>query len=258
MECQQGLVHVAHGKFMWFLCLAALWGSRGYRMNQPFIWEMDGVSLGIFLRTCFHPLLVVAVVASQRGYGALPRHPSLYHPSQKIPMTWQRLIRPAAGMPNVGREKWRWQHMDVSENRGTPKSSVLIGFSIINHPFWGTPILETPIWQLGITLRYLLSRGFPHLNLCGTCHNCLLGGVSHPPKNIIGIEDDGKDDVFFRKSWPPLIKSSMEFECPSHNSEAYILIYFNHLLTLSVRNGHLQLPDSTGHKKLSQLVDGSG
>ena len=71
------------GKFMWFLCLAALWGSRGYRMNQPFIWEMDGVSLGIFLRTCFHPLLVVAVVASQRGYGALPRHPSLYHPSQK-------------------------------------------------------------------------------------------------------------------------------------------------------------------------------
>ena len=31
-------------------------------------------------------------------------------------------------------------HMDVSENRGTPKSSILIGLSIINHPFWGTPI----------------------------------------------------------------------------------------------------------------------
>ena len=30
--------------------------------------------------------------------------------------------------------------MDVSENGGTPKSSILIGFSIINHPFWGTPI----------------------------------------------------------------------------------------------------------------------
>ena len=27
--------------------------------------------------------------------------------------------------------------MDVSENNGTPKSSILIGFSIINHPFWG-------------------------------------------------------------------------------------------------------------------------
>ena len=30
--------------------------------------------------------------------------------------------------------------MDVSENSGTPKSSMLIGFSIINHPFWGTTI----------------------------------------------------------------------------------------------------------------------
>ena len=31
-------------------------------------------------------------------------------------------------------------YMDVSKNRGTPKSSILIGFSLINHPFWGTPI----------------------------------------------------------------------------------------------------------------------
>ena len=31
-------------------------------------------------------------------------------------------------------------YMGVSENRGTPKSSILIGFSIINHPFWGIPI----------------------------------------------------------------------------------------------------------------------
>ena len=33
-----------------------------------------------------------------------------------------------------------FMYVDVSENRGTPKSSILIGFSIINHPFWGTPI----------------------------------------------------------------------------------------------------------------------
>ena len=32
------------------------------------------------------------------------------------------------------------EDMDVSENSGTPKSSILIGFSIINHIFWGTPI----------------------------------------------------------------------------------------------------------------------
>ena len=30
--------------------------------------------------------------------------------------------------------------MGVSKNRGTPKSSILIGFSLINHPFWGTTI----------------------------------------------------------------------------------------------------------------------
>ena len=30
--------------------------------------------------------------------------------------------------------------MGVSKNRGTPKSSILIEISIINHPFWGTPI----------------------------------------------------------------------------------------------------------------------
>ena len=33
-----------------------------------------------------------------------------------------------------------WLHMDVSENNGTPKSSIVIGFSITNHPFWSTPI----------------------------------------------------------------------------------------------------------------------
>ena len=31
-------------------------------------------------------------------------------------------------------------HIDVSQNSGTPKSSILKGFSIINHPFWGTTI----------------------------------------------------------------------------------------------------------------------
>ena len=30
--------------------------------------------------------------------------------------------------------------MSVSKNNGTPKSSILIGSSLINHPFWGTPI----------------------------------------------------------------------------------------------------------------------
>ena len=45
--------------------------------------------------------------------------------------------------------------MGVSNNRGTPKSSILIGFSIINHPVWCTPIfgnihiIMKPIHWLG-------------------------------------------------------------------------------------------------------------
>ncbi len=38
---------------------------------------------------------------------------------------------------------WFWCcifNMGVSKNNGAPKSSILIGFSIINQPFWGTPI----------------------------------------------------------------------------------------------------------------------
>ena len=32
---------------------------------------------------------------------------------------------------------YTYHHMDVSKNSGTPKSSISIRFSIINHPFWG-------------------------------------------------------------------------------------------------------------------------
>ena len=39
-------------------------------------------------------------------------------------------------------EETRMVYMAISKNRGgPPKSSILIGVSIINHPFWGTTIL---------------------------------------------------------------------------------------------------------------------
>ena len=56
--------------------------------------------------------------------------------------------------------------MGVSKNRGTPKSSILIGFSIINHPFWGTPIFGNTqmyanhVETLWIQVLYLLRRYF--------------------------------------------------------------------------------------------------
>ena len=48
-------------------------------------------------------------------------------------------------------------HMGVSKIRGTPKSSILIGFSLINHPFWGTTI-------------------FGNTHMVHKLHNCFLRG----------------------------------------------------------------------------------
>ena len=57
------------------------------------------------------------------------------------------LIR--AELEPARRLKWERQtYMDVSVTSGTPKSSILVAFSIINHPFWGTPIFgNTPCRQ---------------------------------------------------------------------------------------------------------------
>ena len=46
---------------------------------------------------------------------------------------------------------FRCYDMGVSKNSGTPKSSMSIGFSIINHPFWGTPVFGKRKFQGGVT-----------------------------------------------------------------------------------------------------------
>ena len=52
----------------------------------------------------------------------------------------------------MGMEIVCW-HMGVSENNGTPKSSILIGFSFINHPFWGTPIFGNTQFEWRVSFR---------------------------------------------------------------------------------------------------------
>ena len=43
-----------------------------------------------------------------------------------------------------------------TKNRGTPKSSILMRFSITNHPFWGTPVWKHPhhFWCVFVTLQF--------------------------------------------------------------------------------------------------------
>ena len=57
--------------------------------------------------------------------------------------------------------------MGVSKNRGTPKSSILIGFSVINHPFGGTPIFGNTHIVIFIVYMYFKNEEpaetvFPH------------------------------------------------------------------------------------------------
>ena len=51
----------------------------------------------------------------------------------------------------------------VSPNSGTPKSSILIRFSIINHPFWGTSQIDESIHQ---KLRYRTESQTEPLIIC--------------------------------------------------------------------------------------------
>ena len=55
-------------------------------------------------------------------------------------------LGPFSWVSSVKVKKTSYSYMDVSENNGIPKSSILIGFCFINHPFWGFSLfLETPI-----------------------------------------------------------------------------------------------------------------
>ena len=53
-------------------------------------------------------------------------------------------------------------YMGVSKNNGTPKSSILIGFSIKNQPFWGAPIFgNTYIFSMVSFSELGISRKHP-------------------------------------------------------------------------------------------------
>ena len=80
--------------------------------------------------------------------------------------------------------------MGVSKNNGTPKSSILIGFSIINHPFWGTPIFGNTHVKSHDQLKGANVRECSAItdqmcqevvdNLWG-CEPTLLGTITYPP-----------------------------------------------------------------------------
>ena len=76
--------------------------------------------------------------------------------------------------------------MGVSKNRGNPKSSILIGFSIINHPFGGTIIFgNTHILSSSKMGKALVKSSF-FFFLGGGGYSFLLNfqGITLPETNI--------------------------------------------------------------------------
>ena len=74
------------------------------------------------------------------------RNYKLIHMSQEQPWKWwclqlwnHRVVQ-WLHLIKCDKNKNKNDNMDVSKNRGTPKSSILIGFSLTNHLFWGTTI----------------------------------------------------------------------------------------------------------------------
>ncbi len=90
--------------------------------------------------------------------------------------------------------------MGVSKNRGTPKSSILIGFSIISHPFWGfSPYFwkhppntgKSPVTKIPTTVSWVSrcchawncsGESMQGLNLKGP-KTKVMGGVKSTAKN---------------------------------------------------------------------------
>ena len=74
--------------------------------------------------------------------------------------------------------------MGVSKNNGTPKSSILIGFSsIINHPFWGTPTFGN-IHMFNLEFKRIRTLWFYVLNFQDTlqlpsCSSCYFHWKPH-------------------------------------------------------------------------------
>ena len=88
--------------------------------------------------------------------------------------------------------------MVVSIHGGIPKSSISIGFSLINKPFWGTPIYGNPMK--------------PHIRL-------LFG-------TMIGHGNFSADPPFTSEAFNPMVNGREE------KHESYVVVKKNMLVTI--------------------------
>ena len=83
---------------------------------------------------------------------------------------------------------WKKIHLGVSKNRGTPKSSILIGFSIITHPFGGTPISgNTHLKHLNIRVSLSEHSTFNIFSTCSTFSRSHFSLSIFPKRHLDGV-----------------------------------------------------------------------
>ena len=139
-------------------------------------------------------------------------------------------------------------YMGVSENSGTPKSSILIGFSIINHPFWGAPIFgnihilfgeDFHWWKLHRSSKFLMRSNEIHKRLLESMFGAF-NRYTDTPKNDHMLwgdtekdendddDDDDDDDVKLQEvsfpfltttAWDPCFKQILGSWYPPWNWE---------------------------------------
>ena len=113
------------GRGKWYMMsLNEIWQQYG----MVWIWIWYGYGYGMAMvqaQVRWRGSFSVIVISSEKG--------GMFDLSVKKPR-WRRFLF-------VPYQMQSWENLvGVSENSGTPKSSILIGFSIINHPFCSTPI----------------------------------------------------------------------------------------------------------------------
>ena len=88
------------------------------------------------------------------------------HTKQDAP-SFQKIIGSLADTQNLGNPKCAFLRFQPNgcflSHGGTPKSSILIGLSIVNHPFWVSPSMETS--KLESNTEFFLSFGWAVGNL---------------------------------------------------------------------------------------------
>ena len=67
--------------------------------------------------------------------------------------------------------QFNWKHIGLSQNRDTLKSSTWTGIYIMNHPFGGTPFMETPIWMIPWDWKSSTVRRTTVLGICLIDHH---------------------------------------------------------------------------------------